>query len=354
MKTILIAFGALLVLSAVIIVIVRMPPHFSQRAHAESPPDSIVKLTEPLSFIPAKKLTSRALYAAFNTGFLRIEKPMDAYRYNNLQLYPIYATPGFLEFHKNLGPYMSLLEALKQHKLLISELGDGSDVNTLYAENISCDTIIILGGEVIRGGKQDRMIARDFMLLPGRGKMNISVFCVEHDRWTSEEEIALFDMTVGIAPNSVRDATQSPVAQERVWEEVAELNMAYDVKEETGALAFAIADEDMKDNLQPYLDELQNIVWPIDVVGVIAVMDNEVVGCDIFAQHDLFVRYYANLLKSYCGNIHEAKYEPNLPFREVQAFFQRVFKSEKDLGTHLLDHGTQLKNGRYRIHAAVY
>ena len=354
MKTIVIAFGALLVLGIVIVMIVRMPPRYSQGMNGESSPDLMAKLSDPPPFIPARQITSHVVYEAFNTGFLRIEKPKDAYRYDNLQLYPIYATPAFLEIHKKLGPYLSLEEALKQHKLLISELGNGSDVNTLYAENISKDTIIILGGEVIRGGKQDRMIARDFMLQPGQGKMNISVFCVEHDRWTSEEETALFDMTIGIAPNSVRDATQSPVAQERVWEEVAELNMAYDVKEETEALADAIADVDMKDNLQPYLDQLQNIVWPKDVVGVIAVMDNEVVGCDVFAQQNLFVRYYANLLKSYCGNVHEAKYEPNLPFSGVQAFFQGVFKSEQDLETHVLDHGTQLKNGRYRIHAAVY
>ena len=148
---------------------------------------------------------SIALYHSEN---LYIEPPSEKYRYASLQLYPIFASPFFLTHHQHLGPYLSLQEAMDQKKIVITELTgkedqhtapsatqehdselDEAEVNRLFVENISSDTIIILGGEVVRGGKQDRMIAQDFMVLPHSGKLDIAVFCVEHGRWTGSEEV---------------------------------------------------------------------------------------------------------------------------------------------------------------------
>lgn len=121
-------------------------------------------------------LHSTAVYHSKN---LYTEPPSAKYRYGSLQLYPIFASNAFLKHHEKLGPYLSLHEALDQKKIIITELTSRGDqptnatalheqeselveaeVNRLFAENISSDTIIILGGEVIRGGKQDRMLHR--------------------------------------------------------------------------------------------------------------------------------------------------------------------------------------------------
>ncbi len=130
----------------------------------------------------------------YNQHHLSLENDNDL-RCDNLQLYPVYASSAFIKYHKNLGPYLSLEEALAQEKILITEFSeaasqapdptgrnteqliiDGARVNTLFVENISADTIIILGGELIRGGKQDRMIAQDFMLPPHSGKVDVGVY----------------------------------------------------------------------------------------------------------------------------------------------------------------------------------
>ncbi len=140
--------------------------------------------------------------AIYHSENLYTEPPSEKYRYSSLQLYPIFASTFFLTHHQHLGPYLSLQEALDQKKIVITELIgqedqrstpsatqedralDEAEVNRLFVENISSDTIIILGGEVVRGGKQDRMIAQDFMVLPHSGKVDIAVYCVEHGRWT--------------------------------------------------------------------------------------------------------------------------------------------------------------------------
>src|SRR5688572_16605244 len=241
----------------------------------------------------------------------------------------------FLTYHQHLGPYLSLQEALDQKEIVITELTgkegqntapsatqehdselDEAEVNTLFIENISSDTIIILGGEVVRGGKQDRMIAQDFILVPHSGKIDIGVYCVEHGRWTPSEGGAVFSVAMDIAPSKVRKAAAAPRPQEKVWEEVAELSADLEVRETTGALADALADEDLKKLIKPYKEHLQNIEWPENVVGVIAVMRNEIVGCDIFAQHELFKKYYPNLLSSYSSDAY--RYDSNMASPYVQ------------------------------------
>jgi hypothetical protein len=316
--------------------------------------DDDVVLTLPVaSTVPSLMITEDA---RFTNEHLKINNADENYCHDNLQLYPIYASAAFLNYHKKLGPYLSLEMALAKNIILITELAgdDQAEVNKLFIENISADTIIILGGEVIRGGKQDRMIAQDFMLKPKSGALDIDVYCVEHNRWQAEDVKASFNITLGVAPVNVRQAVKEANSQEQVWEEVEELYDAYQVEEETKALADALADEKLNKDIQPYLDKLMAIRWPTNVVGVIAVRGNEIVGCDVFAQHALFTRYYAALLKSYCGNVYNARHKGSLPYDAVNAYFATVFRSDTSLVTVVQENGTQLMLGKYRIHVAIY
>src|SRR5690606_24354860 len=109
--------------------------------------------------------------AVYHPDHLHLAEPDKVHRYGNLQLYPIYASKLFLDYHRQLGPYLSLQEALNQNKLVITEIQgtesseqtnrqnqlqdhssdeDHAEVNTLLIQNISADTILILGGEVVR------------------------------------------------------------------------------------------------------------------------------------------------------------------------------------------------------------
>ncbi len=315
---------------------------------------------------------SIALYHSEN---LYIEPPSEKYRYTSLQLYPIFASPFFLTHHKHLGPYRSLQEALDQKKIVITELTgkedqhtapsatqeqdrvlDEAEVNRLFVENISSDTIIILGGEVVRGGKQDRMIAQDFIVLPHSGKLDIAVYCVEHGRWTGSEALAdaNFEIAMDVAPNKVRKAAKAAAPQEKVWEEVADLNKGLDVSAPTEALAFGVADSKMVESIQPYKKQLEKIDWPEGVVGVIAVMGNEIVGLDIFAQHQLFIKYYPSLLSSYCSDAYAIRNSAMMPYAEVQSFLNTLINTEAAFAKGIREHGTQLEHHGYRIHGAVY
>jgi hypothetical protein len=311
--------------------------------------------------------------AIYHSENLYTEPPSEKYRYGSLQLYPIFASPFFLTYHQQLGPYLSLQEALDQKKIVITELTakenqhiapsaaqehdhvvDEADVNRLFVENISSDTIIILGGEVVRGGKQDRMIAQDFMILPHSGKLDIAVYCVEQGRWTESEAPAVFAIAMDVAPNKVRGAAKAAAPQEKVWEEVADLNMDLEVSAPTEALASAVTDSKMEESIQPYKEQLGKINWPENVVGVIAVMGNEIVGLDVFAQHQLFIKYYPSLLSSYCSDAYALRDSTMVSYAEVQSFLNTLISSEAAFEKRIQEHGTQLEHNGYRIHGAVY
>lgn len=313
----------------------------------------------------------------YSTRHLHIEQLADKYRFKNLQLYPVYASPSFIDHHRALGPYFTLKEGLAQQKLIITELSapdsqhaDTTDfieeyasVNNLLIENISSDTIIVLGGEVIQGGKQDRMIARDFLVPPHSGKVDIAVYCVEHGRWAEMEGLH-FDITVGFAPTTVREATViteeevlqeiPPTQQSEVWKEVAELQEDVKIVSPTGALAEVMDDVKIINVIQPYQDFFTSVSWSAQVVGVVAVLGDEIVGCDLFAQHDLFMKYYPDLVRSYCDQVYRDSEAGVLSFKEVSSFFTEVFKNEVSLDKRLSEKGTQLKHKNERLHVAAY
>src|SRR5579859_1424695 len=60
----------------------------------------------------------------------------------------------------------------------------GDQVNTLVLVNNSDKPLLLLAGEIVTGGKQDRVIAKDRIVPVGADPIDLSVFCIEPGRWT--------------------------------------------------------------------------------------------------------------------------------------------------------------------------
>lgn len=78
--------------------------------------------------------------------------------------------------------------------LKVTELGGGS-VPVLRATNATDDSILIIAGQVLRGGKQNRGLNADVLLAP-RSSADIPVTCVEAGRWSARP-------TGGFAPHGI-------------------------------------------------------------------------------------------------------------------------------------------------------
>src|SRR5213592_4751072 len=66
----------------------------------------------------------------------------------------------------------------------------GASVNQLVLINRSKRPLLLLAGELVSGGKQDRVIGKDRIVPVGAPPLPLDVFCVEHGRWTGSSQFA--------------------------------------------------------------------------------------------------------------------------------------------------------------------
>ncbi len=131
-----------------------------------------------------------------------------AIQVGTLWIYPIIGAPC------QRDSFMTMDDALEKGRLLIHEQGQGQ-VPFLNAENISGTKILILGGEMIRGGKQNRIVSQDILLPPHSGLVRIPVFCGEKNRWTDSK--GKFSGNKILAPAKLRGSVYTDANQDKVW-----------------------------------------------------------------------------------------------------------------------------------------
>src|SRR5215470_848345 len=137
---------------------------------------------------------------------------------DSLTLTPIVATTPAAPGDEQL---LVLNEAMAAKQVKIREISDGT-VNSLTFINHAKQPVFVLAGEVILGGKQDRIIGRN-TVIPANTTQEVPVYCVEHGRWTGESKE--FATARALAHGRLRGRA-SYAAQQDVWNEVAAKNVA--------------------------------------------------------------------------------------------------------------------------------
>ena len=95
---------------------------------------------------------------------LRLSGP---YTHDNLSIYLVHGKD------RVQTRYLTLSEALSQHKVVIYETGS---VNQLQVENLSQEDIYIQSGEIVKGGRQDRVLQDDVIISSSSGRVDLPAF----------------------------------------------------------------------------------------------------------------------------------------------------------------------------------
>ncbi len=295
-------------------------------------------------------------YANLEVNFGYTETELKNYTYENLRLYPIKARQSFTDTFYKVGNYLSLKEALEKKKVIITEQLGGGAVNTLTIENISNDTIMIMAGEVITGGKQNRIVGKDLVLLPHSGKIDLSVYCVEAGRWENASTgTNQFQGYFNVGSMGLRKVVDKKQDQGAVWAKVDSINLLNSTGNSTKTYTGINSSEDFTKKLKAYTDFFkEKILAEQNVIGVVVVSGNKVLGCDMFATTDLFKNNFENLLASYATDAIISGATVTASVNTIKEYMDKLLTSEEEQSATVKEKGKVFVNDGKKMRVTSY
>src|SRR5215813_13840321 len=197
--------------------------------------------------------------------------------YQNLTFYPLVTRA---DTPPGAADYLVLDEGLKSGEVQVIEKGEGV-VNTLTLKNQSKRPLFVMSGEVVIGGKQDRIIGKD-QIISAAETVDVPVFCVEHGRWTESGDGRRFRAAGSMADTKVRKQAAYKDNQGQVWQKVAEKNAARGIANDTGTYRQVATGGEVAKAVEPYAQHLGPALDNPRAVGMVVALNGRVVGVEQF------------------------------------------------------------------------
>ena len=278
-------------------------------------------------------------------------KVLDPIHHGNLTVFPVIAAKSY-----PTGEFLTLDEGLRSGEVVVTEAGsvqglvrrhgapishDGAEVSRLVLVNSSKRPLLLLAGEIVSGGKQDRVIGKDRIVPAESDPIDLGVFCVEPGRWVaSTEHFGASEAIYGggsaggvggsahgavppmamMAQPSVRAKAMADKDQNQVWNEVNKQKAAMAERVEVSGSAVAVeldqttsyakvnenvVVKQQVDNIaRPIEQSYQSLIHQLrdrNAVGVVVAVNGRIIWADVFASTDLLAKYWPKLVRSYAS-----------------------------------------------------
>jgi hypothetical protein len=255
-------------------------------------------------------------------------------RSGNLTVFPVVAGKSY-----DTAEFLTLDEGLRSGDVVVTEAGQaqglirhrpggpsivhplgGAQVNQLVLVNNSKRPLLLLAGEIVTGGKQDRVIGKDRIVPAESDPVDLSVFCVEPGRWVAangKNEFSAGGAAGGVvfAAPGVRGSAMGAQNQQQVWDNVGRSKQALALAvpgpaaaevNSTTSYARVMDNKEVQQKVasvaEPVQRNYESVIRQLrdkNAVGVVVAVNGEIVWADIFASTQLLQKYWPKLVRSY-------------------------------------------------------
>jgi hypothetical protein len=254
------------------------------------------------------------------------------YVYQNLAVFAVH--------DKNAAKHdevLTLQEALAKKVVTIQETGD---VNRLVASNRGKDAVYLQSGDIVKGGRQDRVLQHDTVLPPNGKRVALDVFCVESGRWHGRGNESVFHFASSndaLVTKRQKMAVKVAGNQGAVWDSVAvaqadmgaKLGKSVQSSASSTSLQLTLEDKKVRESVDDYLRNIEKqIPAKDDVVGYAVAVNGKVDSVDVFASPSLFGKMKGKLLKASATEAVASKSDKAAPAPDANAVRSLIADAE--------------------------
>ncbi|NOY80882.1 MAG: hypothetical protein GXP31_07730 [Kiritimatiellaeota bacterium] len=249
---------------------------------------------------------------------LRVARPVV---YRGLTLFPV----ELIEQEDDTR-YTTLAEALDRGWL---RLRDSGEVDEVIVRNRGPRYVFLMAGELLFGGRQNRMLREDVLLWPASDDVAVPVYCVQKGRWQGGAE---FDVSAGLSAFGLRRQALRGASQESVWRHVRELSQAFAVRSSTEDYGAVLESGSVNRRLEKYRVVFRRR-FPRRTVGVVAARGGELLGADLFCNPRLFSALRDEVVDSFAFEAIRGRVGAGRPSENAaRLFLERIRRSHSRMG----------------------
>ena len=206
-----------------------------------------------------------------------------------LKLVPVYS-----DHYQNVADYRTLSEAIALGEVLVTEQSMAT-VNALRVVNKGVLPVLILDGEEVVGGLQNRVV-NTTLLIPAESAFDLPVSCFEHGFHAGEAVHPTLRREKSAQVTASLHTAEAPLAnQQAIWSEVDARHRAMGTSSATAALRDAYV---QRGNDLDHV--LSGLAYPSDgPVGVVALFEGRAQCADLFDRPETLRVYWNRLVRSY-------------------------------------------------------
>ena len=275
----------------------------------------------------------------------------EAWTYKNLQLIPVrFKDPGLGA--RQTKPVISLAQGMAGKKVKVKEVQskDGSDIYTLEVKNESKENVLVHSGDMLAGGKQDRILTETKIIEAGTTDF-VSVYCVEKGRWDDKPKPFTFG---GAANADLKKTVDVTRRQTEVWREIEKQYAAEGKVTSTSSILQLFTWGRITDS--SYINFFNKKYRESDsaFAGFIAITGNRIIFCELFSSADLTHLAFPSLLNSAVSTAVKVGGPPSVNGEQIKEFLDRFLIDEATQKTYLSAHGRMQQNAGLVFHLIAY